>query len=274
MSEHKIYELKSEITQRAHINSDQYRSMYKRSIDDPEAFWAEQAGNFLDWFKPWEKVMEYDYPRGYIRWFEGGKLNVSVNCLDRHLAERGDQIAIIWESDDPTQAKKITYRDLHTEVCKFANVLKSLGVQKGDRVCVYLPMIVEAAVAMLACTRLGAIHSIVFGGFSAEALRDRIADADCTYVVCADEGLRGGRTTGIKVNVDKALQHCLNVKKSIVVKNTGGSVGWHAERDVWYHEAMAAASSDCSPEFSIPPGRPANPKACCIPPAATCCLPR
>ncbi|MGR8935724.1 MAG: acetate--CoA ligase [Gammaproteobacteria bacterium] len=249
MSEHKIYELKSEITQRAYIDTASYETLYRRSIDEPEAFWAEQAEQFLAWEQRWDNVMEYDYLKGYIRWFQGGKLNVSYNCLDRHLPERGDQIAIIWEGDDPAQDKKITYRELHAEVCQFANVLKSLGVKKGDRVCVYLPMIVEAAIVLLACTRIGAVHSVVFGGFSSEALRDRINDADCGYVICADEGVRGGKTTAIKSNVDKALLHCPQVKKNIVIRHTGADVAWHDERDVWYHQAMAEADRDCPPEI-------------------------
>ncbi len=192
--------------------------------------------------------MDYDYPTGYIRWFEGGKLNVSVNCIDRHLETRGDQVAIIWEGDNPAHDKKITYRQLHEDVCKFANVLKTQGVKKGDRVCIYLPMISEAATVMLACTRIGAVHSIVFGGFSAEALKDRILDSDCKYVVCADEGYRGGKTIPIKANVDKAAASCPRLEKVIVIKNSGGPVDWHEQRDIWYHEAMATASADCPAE--------------------------
>ncbi len=248
MSEHKIYNTRPEITASAHITPEIYQSMYQYSIDEPEAFWAEQAEKFLDWSQPWEKVMDYDYPKGYIRWFEGGKLNVSYNCLDRHLDRRGDQTAIIWEGDDPDNDKKITYRELHKQVCKFSNVLKSLGVKKGDRVCIYLPMVAEAATVILACTRIGAIHSIVFGGFSAEALRDRIIDADCKYLICADESIRGGRTTPIKANADKAVAACPNVKNVIVIKNSGNPVEWNEDRDVWYHEAMNKASENCPPE--------------------------
>ncbi len=248
MSEHKIYNTRPEITASAHITPEIYQSMYQYSIDEPESFWAEQAEKFLDWSQPWEKVMDYDYPKGYIRWFEGGKLNVSYNCLDRHLDRRGDQTAIIWEGDDPDNDKKITYRELHKQVCKFSNVLKSLGVKKGDRVCIYLPMVAEAATVILACTRIGAIHSIVFGGFSAEALRDRIIDADCKYLICADESIRGGRTTPIKANADKAVAACPNVKNVIVIKNSGNPVEWNEDRDVWYHEAMNKASENCPPE--------------------------
>jgi acetyl-CoA synthetase len=192
--------------------------------------------------------MDYDYPKGYIRWFEGGKLNVSVNCIDRHLETRGDQVAIIWEGDNPANDKKITYRQLHEQVCKFANVLKTQGVKKGDRVCIYLPMISEAATVMLACTRIGAVHSIVFGGFSAEALKDRILDSDCRYVVCADEGYRGGKTVPIKANVDQAAVSCPRLEKVIVIKNSGNLVDWHEQRDIWYHEAMTEASAECPPE--------------------------
>ena len=248
MSDSKIYGIMPEIAANAHITADTYKTLYQRSIAEPEAFWAEQAEQFLDWTQGWDKVMEYDYIKGHIRWFEGGKLNVSANCLDRHLATRSDQTAIIWEGDNPAQDKKITYRELHEQVCKFANVLKSQGVNKGDRVCIYLPMIAEAAVVMLACTRIGAVHSIVFGGFSADALRDRILDADCKLLVCADESYRGGKTTPIKVNVDNAAAACPGLASVIVIKNTGNTIVWHNPRDIWYHEAMATASSDCPPE--------------------------
>ncbi|MSS75573.1 MAG: acetate--CoA ligase [Methyloglobulus sp.] len=248
MSEIKIYPVKPEIAATAHINQAEYQALYRRSIEEPEKFWAEQAEKFLDWSQPWHTVMDFDYPKGYIRWFEGGKLNVSVNCLDRHLAQRGDQTAIIWEGDNPEHDKKITYKELHQQVCKFANVLKTLGVKKGDRVCIYLPMIAEAATVMLACTRIGAVHSVVFGGFSAEALKDRILDADCKVVVCADEGYRGGKVVPIKANVDQAITHCPGVAKVIVIKNTANPVAWDQSRNVWYHEAMTAASDICPPE--------------------------
>jgi acetyl-CoA synthetase len=248
MSDDKIYGIKPDIEAKAHINAETYQTLYQRSIAEPEAFWAEQAELFLDWSKPWDKVTDCDFKTGYIRWFEGGKLNVSVNCVDRHLATRGDQIAIIWEGDDPAHDKKITYRQLHEQVCKFANVLKDLGAKKGDRICIYLPMISEAAAVMLACTRIGAVHSIVFGGFSAEALKDRILDADCRFLVCADEGHRGGKTIPIKANADQAAAACPSLEKVIVIKNTGNDVDWHEQRDVWYHEAMATASADCPAE--------------------------
>jgi acetyl-CoA synthetase len=248
MSEIKIYPVKPEIAANAHINQAEFQAIYRRSIEEPEQFWAEQAEKFLEWSQPWQSVMDFDYPKGYIRWFEGGKLNVSVNCLDRHLALRGDQVAIIWEGDNPEHDKKITYKQLHQQACKFANVLKSQGVKKGDRVCIYLPMIAEAAAVMLACARIGAVHSVVFGGFSAEALKDRILDADCKVVVCADEGYRGGKIIPIKANVDQALSECPGVNKVIVIKNSGNTVAWDESRNVWYHEAMSSASEVCPPE--------------------------
>jgi acetyl-CoA synthetase len=248
MSDVKIYDVKPVIAMQAHITAATYKTMYQSSIDEPETFWAEQAEQFLVWSQRWDTVMAYDYPKGSIRWFEGGKLNVSVNCIDRHLETRADQVAIIWEGDNPAHDKKITYRQLHEEVCKFANVLKAQGVKKGDRVCIYLPMISEAATVMLACTRIGAVHSIVFGGFSAEALKDRILDSDCNYVVCADEGYRGGKIVPIKTNVDLAAAACPQLKKVIVIKNTGNAIDWHEPRDLWYHEAMATVSADCPAE--------------------------
>ena len=248
-NENKTYPVKKEIAENAHINNQQYLALYQQSIEQPEEFWAEQAEKFLDWQQPWDKVLDYDYPQGKISWFEGGKLNVSVNCLDRHLATRGDQVALIWEGDDPAHDKKITYRELHQQVCQFANVLKAQGVQKGDRVCIYLPMIVEAATVILACTRIGAVHSIVFGGFSAEALKDRINDAECKVIVCADEGYRGGKLIHIKATVDKALEGCPCVQGAIVIKNSGNAVSWNESIDVWYHQAMSEAESVCEPEW-------------------------
>jgi len=248
MSDVKVYPVPAEAAAHAWINNDQYLAMYKRSVEDPEGFWAEQADQFITWSKRWDKVLDWDFTKGYIRWFEGGKLNVSENCLDRHLATRGDQVAIIWEGDNPAEDKKITYRQLHQDVCKFANALKDLGVKKGDRVCIYMPMIPETAVAMLACTRIGAVHSIVFGGFSPDSLKDRIIDAECNVVITSDEGLRGGRKVPMKANADKALQSTPSVKKMVVVKRTGGNVAWEEGRDVWYHDVMAKASADCPPE--------------------------
>lgn len=247
MSFEKVYEVPPEVAAEAQITEALYQEMYEHSITDSDKFWAEQAERFVDWFKPWDKVQDCDFGTARIRWFEGGKLNVSYNCLDRHLVEKGDEVAIIWEGDNSNIDKKLTYRELHEQVCRFANVLKKHGVQKGDRVCIYLPMIPEAAVVMLACTRIGAVHSIVFAGFSADALRDRILDADCRYVICADEGRRGGRIVPLKANVDTALRACPNVTTVFVVRNTGGSIDWDSH-NVWYHEAVSEASPDCPPE--------------------------
>jgi acetyl-CoA synthetase len=250
MSDIKTYEIPAEVAARAHIDPEQYEAMYRRSVEDPEGFWAEQAEEFVSWTRRWDRVMDYSFDAAdlHVKWFEGGRLNVSYNCLDRHLETRGDQVAIIWEGDDPKEDRKITYRELHTDVCKLANALKSRGVRKGDRVCIYLPMIPEAAVAMLACTRIGAVHSIVFGGFSPDSLRDRILDSDCRTLITADESVRGGRHVPLKRNADTALQECPNVSTVLVVRRTGGNVAWTEGRDVWYHEAMGAASADCPPE--------------------------
>jgi acetyl-CoA synthetase len=250
MSESKIYEVPAEIAAKAHIDEETYRSMYQRSVEDPEGFWAEYADEFVTWFKKWDKVMDYSFDADdlHIRWFEGGKLNVSYNCLDRHLNTRGDQVALIWEGDNPNEDRKLTYRELHAEVCKLANVMKMRGVQKGDRVCIYMPMIPEASVAMLACTRIGAVHSIVFGGFSPDSLRDRINDSECKLLVTADESVRGGRNVPLKKNADKALEECPSVTTSLVIRRTGGDVAWTEGRDIWYHEAMADAAAECEPE--------------------------
>lgn len=233
---------------KAHIDKQTYRRMYRESVDNPEAFWAKQAHEFLDWTREWDSVLEWDYHKGHIRWFDGGQLNVSYNCLDRHLEKHGDRTAIIWEGDDPEQSQNYTYRELHEMVCRFANALKNSGVKKGDRVCIYLPMVVEAAVAMLACTRIGAIHSVVFGGFSAAALRDRILDADCSVLITADESRRGGKTVPLKANADTAADECPGLRTVIVVRNTGGDIEMREGRDVWYHELVAEASADCPPE--------------------------
>jgi len=245
----KVYPVPAEMAKSAHIDEATYMEMYKRSVDDPEGFWAEQAEEFLTWYKPWDKVLDWSYEGDvHIKWFEGGKLNVAYNCIDRHLNSRGDQVAIIWEGDDPNDDKKITYNELYEEVAKLGNALKARGVKKGDRVCIYMPMIPEAAYAMLACARIGAVHSVVFGGFSPESLKDRILDSDCQVVITADEGVRGGRHVPLKANTDKALEHCPNVHTALVVKRTGGDIDWKDGRDVWYHEATADASTDCPPE--------------------------
>jgi acetyl-CoA synthetase len=250
MSDVKVYPVPAEFAAKSYIDQARYEEMYKRSVEDPEGFWAEQAEQFVTWSKPWNKVLDWSYDRNnlYIKWFEGGKLNVSYNCIDRHLDDRGDQVAIIWEGDDPATDSKITYRQLHEHVSKLGNVLKARGVKKGDRVCIYMPMIPEAAYAMLACARIGAIHSVVFGGFSPESLKDRILDSDCRVVITADEGVRGGKNIPLKANTDRAVAQCPNVHTVLTVKHTGGDTDWHTERDVWYHELMADASTDCPPE--------------------------
>ena len=245
MSDSKVYEVPAEFAAKAHINRAQYDEMYEQSVTDPNGFWAQKAEELIDWFKPWDNVCDVDYHQGKIKWFEGAKVNVAYNCLDRHLETRGDQTAIIFEGDEPDHSEHISYRQLHEIVCKFSNVLKSRGVKKGDRVTVYMPMVAEAAVAMLACARIGAVHSVVFGGFSPEALKDRIIDTDCEVVITADEGIRGARPIPLKSNTDAALQSCPNVHTVVVLKRTGGDIGWDDKRDVWYHEAMEQASSEC-----------------------------
>ncbi|NIR59675.1 MAG: acetate--CoA ligase [Gammaproteobacteria bacterium] len=250
MSDAKRYEIPAKIAKSAHIDAAAYRAMYDRSIKDPEGFWAEQAKAFVTWFKDWDNVLDWSYdPEDlHIQWFEGGKLNVAYNCIDRHLETRGDQVAIIWEGDDPGEDKKITYRELHEQVCRLANALKARGVKKGDRVCIYMPMIPEAAYAMLACARIGAVHSVVFGGFSPESLKDRILDSDCRVVITADEAVRGGRKVPLKSNTDKALIECPDVHTVVTVRRTGGDINWHGDRDVWYHELVAEAPTECGPE--------------------------
>ncbi|OOZ39350.1 acetate--CoA ligase [Solemya pervernicosa gill symbiont] len=249
MSESKLYPVPAEFAAKANINEAQYQEMYQRSIDDPEGFWGDMAEQFLSWDKPWDKVLDWSFEDDvFIKWFEGGKLNVSYNCIDRHLEKRANQTAIIWEGDDPSVDKKITYQVLYDNVTRLANVLKGRGVKKGDRVCIYMPMVPEAAYAMLACSRIGAIHSVVFGGFSPEALKDRILDSDCQVVITADEGLRGGRPVPLKTNTDKALENCPNVHTVLTVKRTGGDIAWNESRDIWYHNAIEAASTDCPPE--------------------------
>ncbi len=251
MSEIKTYPVPEDFAAQANITAAEYAEMYQQSVDDPEGFWSEQAEKYLSWFKPWNSVSDWSFDENdlHIKWFEGGEINVSYNCLDRHLETRGDQVAIIWEGENPERDRKITYRELHEEVCKFANVLKDQGVKRGDRVSIYMPMIPEAAVAMLACTRIGAMHSIVFGGFSPDALADRINDSDCQVVITADQSVRGGKRVPLKANADKAVSECPGVKSVIVVQRGGEPVDWTDGRDVWYHEAMADASADCEPEM-------------------------
>ncbi len=248
MSDVKIYDVFPEIAAKAHITDEKYQEMYARSVSEPDSFWAEQAKEFVTWFRGWDKVQGGSYTEGKISWFEGAKLNVAYNCLDRHLETRGDQVAIIWEGDDPKVDKKITLRELHEKVCRFANVLKGRDVKKGERVCIYLPMIPEAAVAMLACARIGAVHSVVFGGFSPEALKDRILDSGCDVVITADGGMRGGKAIHLKANVDKAITDCPDVHTVIVVKHTGIQQEWKEGRDIWYNEEVEKVSADCPAE--------------------------
>ncbi len=248
MDDNRIYPVALRNSEDAYIDEARYQEMYRRSIDNPEDFWSQQAEKYLTYSKKWDRVMDYDYVTGAIAWFSGAKLNATVNCIDRHLEARGDQIAIIWEGDDPSEQQHISYKELHENVCRFANVLKSRGVEKGDRVSIYMPMIPEAAVAMLGCARIGAVHSVVFGGFSPDSLRDRILDSDCRVVVTADEGPRGGRPVPLKANVEAALAECPDVHTTIIVRRTGAEVPGEAKRDIWYHEAMATVSPDCEPE--------------------------
>jgi acetyl-CoA synthetase len=236
-----------EIARRAHVDAARYEEMYAASVKDPEAFWREH-GRRIDWMKPYSRVKNtsFDFHNVSIKWFEDGELNVSANCIDRHLETRGDQAAIIWESDDPNDHETITYRKLHEQVCKFANVLHGLGVKKGDRVVLYLPMIPEAAYAMLACARIGAVHSVVFAGFSSDALRARVEGSGAKLVITADEAPRGGRRTPLKANADKALANLPDVRQ-LVVRRTGGEIAWNADRDVWLHEEMDRVSEHCAP---------------------------
>ena len=249
MSKEKVYPVQEATKARTHILKEQYEAMYKASIDQPDQFWAEKAEEFISWFKPWNTLMKQDFTKGKVSWFIEGKLNATVNCIDRHLELRGSQTAIIWEGDNPEEQKYISFNELHEDVCRLANVLKERGIKKGDRVCIYMPMIPEATFAMLACARIGAIHSVVFGGFSPQALRDRILDSDCQLVVTANEGLRGSKTIPLKSNTDQALVECPNVHSVIVVKRTPSEVVWKDSRDIWYHQATAEVESVCDPEI-------------------------
>ena len=249
MPEEKIYEVPESIKSNALIDRKEYESLYKQSIKDPEAFWSEQARKYLNWDSDWKRVSNVDFMKGNVSWFEGGKINASVNCIDRHLKERSKQTAIIWESDDPNESKKISYKELHEAVCRFANALKKRNVKKGDRVCIYMPMIPEAAYAMLACARIGAIHSVVFGGFSPESLKERILDSDCQTVITADEGIRGSRSIPLKKNVDIALKECPEVHTVFVVKRSGANINWVPDRDVSYEQIVSEVSDSCEPEF-------------------------
>ena len=248
MSDFPTHPVPQQWSDSAWIDEATYEAMYRQSVDNPDQFWADQAAQFLTWDKPWDTVCISDIETGQAAWFEGGKLNVAVNCIDRHLVDRADQTAIIWEGDDPADDANISYRQLHEQVSRLGNVLRQRGVKKGDRVCIYMPMIPEAAYAMLACARIGAVHSVVFGGFSPDALKDRILDSDCQVVITADEGLRAGKAIPLKANTDKALANCPDVHTCLVVRRTGGASDWQESRDIWYQESMESVSQDCAPE--------------------------
>ena len=241
------YPVPPEFARKAHIDDARFSAMYQESVADPDAFWAAQAREFIDWHSEWSEVSWSDLPAGRVEWFRGATLNASHNCIDRHLPARGGQTAIIWEGDDPNDDKTVTYQELHDEVCRLSNALTARGVGKGDRVCIYLPMIPEAAYAMLACARIGAIHSVVFGGFSPNSLKDRILDSDCRVLITADEGMRGGRAVPLKENAEAALAECPNVHTVLTVQRTGNPVTWNEARDVWYHELVGAQAAEFEP---------------------------
>ena len=241
------YPVPPDFARKAHIDEARYRAMYQESVADPDAFWAAQAREFIDWHSEWTEVSWSDLPAGRVEWFRGATLNASHNCIDRHLPTRAGQTAIIWEGDDPNDDKAVTYQELHDEVCRLANALTVRGVGKGDRVCIYLPMIPEAAYAMLACARIGAIHSVVFGGFSPNSLKDRILDSDCRVLITADEGMRGGRAVPLKENAEAALAECPNVHTVLTVRRTGNPVTWNESRDVWYHELVGEQPAEFEP---------------------------
>ncbi len=245
----KCYPVSEQAKAQTHITAETYQTMYQQSIDKPDEFWAEQAKQFIDWYKPWDSVSKIDLKNSEVNWFLGAKLNVSYNCIDRHLPEKADHTAIIFEGDEPSDDLKITYQDLHDHVCRFANLLKQRGVKKGDRVCIYMPMIPEVGYAMLACARIGAIHSVVFGGFSTESIKARIQDADCKVVITADESVRGGKHIPLKANVDAAIVDCPNVHSVIVIERTGGEVKWNDAIDIHYAQAVADLSAECEPEI-------------------------
>ena len=249
MSELQLYPVSDHWSENAWITKEKYEDMYQESVESPDSFWEKQAAEFLDWSVKWEQVYSADFSKGHSSWFLGGKLNVTANCIDRHLDNRGDQTAIIWEGDDPSEHKKISYKELHEHVSKMGNVLRQRNVKKGDRVCIYMPMIPEVAYAMLACARIGAVHSVVFGGFSPEALKDRILDSDCQVIITADEGYRGGKTVPLKENTNKALESCPRVHTCLVIQRTSGDIDWLEGRDVWYHDASNNVSSECHPEI-------------------------
>ena len=242
----KIYNPQENITNSYIKDFDEYKSMYADSINDPKKFFGEMAIENLDWIKPFTQVTNGNFADA--KWFEDGKLNISANCIDRHLEKNANKTALIWEGDDPSETASISYQELHDEVCKLSNALKELGITKGSRVCIYMPMILEASYAMLACARIGAIHSVVFGGFSPEALKDRILDADCSLVITADEGFRGGKIVPLKKNVDIALKKCPGVKTNLVIKRTDGDIEWNEKVDIWYHDIVGKQVAECAPE--------------------------
>ena len=244
-----VYEVPDSLKKEALLSKEEYEELYEESLNNPKEFWSKQANSYLEWISPWETVYQSNFKKGEVSWFKGGKINATINCIDRHLKNRSDQTAIIWEGDDPSLSKEITYQQLHESVCRLSNVLKERGVKKGDRVCIYMPMIPEAAYAMLACARIGAIHSVVFGGFSPESLKDRILDSDCQTVITADEGLRGTKKIPLKQNVDQALQECPNVHTVLIVKRTGADISWVKERDVSYEQMTNSVSPECLPEI-------------------------
>ena len=248
MSETRLFPVPADLDRPTHCDEARYSAWYARSIEDPEGFWGEH-GRRIDWIRPYTKVKDVSYAADdlHIRWFEDGTLNACVNCVDRHLPAHGDRTALVWEGDDPAEESTLTYRALHAAVCRFANALRALGAKKGDRITIYLPMIPEAAIAMLACARIGAVHSVVFGGFSPESLADRIRDCDSSLLITADEGRRGGRTIPLKANADAALAACPSIEKCVVVRRTGGAVAWNDARDVWCHDLVEAAAPDCPP---------------------------
>ena len=248
MSISKVYPVSEALAASSLLTKDSYLQMYQQSIETPDTFWAEQAEQFLDWFRPWTKVQKSNLRSGEAHWFIDGKLNASYNCIDRHLPQRAAQTAIIWEGDSPDDSRHISYQELYEQVCLLANVLKQRGVKKGDRICIYMPMIPEAVYAMLACARIGAVHSVVFGGFSSEAIKDRILDSDCRVVITADQGMRGGKAIALKDNVDKALRSCPNVHSVLVVKHTAATINWNPAHDIWYQEAINHAPATCEPE--------------------------
>ena len=249
MSDFSIHPVSQQWSNSAWIDDQTYQTMYQQSVENPEQFWADQASQFLTWETPWETVCNTDISQGQASWFSGGQLNVAVNCIDRHLTARSEQTAIIWEGDEPSDSMHISYAELHEKVSRLGNVLRERGVKKGDRVCIYMPMIPEAAFAMLACARIGAVHSVVFGGFSPEALKDRILDSDCQLVITADEGVRAGKPIPLKANTDKALANCPNVHTCLVVRRTGGAIDWADNRDIWYQDAIEAVSGKCQPQM-------------------------